>query len=306
MTERNAGLRGRLPQREDGNRFAIKWAHEYRALETPSYPLDISQGITDWGMLGNDTYGNCGPCGVAHERMLAGAKPTTQEVEALYLQYTGGQDVGVVIADFLLWLFQQKLIEGFAPVERTNVDAIMETFKRGVILGVSLTDDANSLFNQGLPWTVSHGEQPDPREGHVILKVQASAATSNGIAVTWGANQEIEYAWQQACIDEAWVIVTKDDMGDAAYAALEADLLALPNAQGNEPPVPEPVPPSPVPPPEPPPVPIPDPTPPPIPDPVPPTPDIHGFVEQVRAIVRKAVDEIEDAAVTIIRAVEGP
>src|SRR5258708_13188 len=184
---RIAGNLGRLPQRPEGQRFAIQYSHDYAPAPPPVYPVDVSQGITEWGMLSNGPdptltnppagvdpnqgVGDCGPAGVAHERMLAGAHPTANEVVALYWQYDQGQDNGVVIADFLLWLFQQQLIEGFAPVHHTAVDAVMDQFKRGVLLGVSLTDDADARFSTGLPWTVSQGEAPNPSLGHVVLQI---------------------------------------------------------------------------------------------------------------------------------------
>jgi hypothetical protein len=133
----------------------------------------------------------------------------------------------VVIAEFLLYLFRKGLIEGFAPVQLGNVDAVMQQLGRGVLLGVNLTGDANQLFSQGQPWTVANGETPDPREGHVILKVRSAAAGGAGTIVTWGANQLVEAAWQAACVEEAWAIVTKDDVGAPAYAALFADLAAI-------------------------------------------------------------------------------
>lgn len=292
---RTAGRRGRRPVRPEGERFAIKWVHEYLApTAAVTYPIDVSQGITDWLMLGNgpdDTLtvsipgvdptqgvGDCGPCGYEHDRMLAGAQPTANETVTLYMKYDKGQDEGVIIADFLLWLFQQGLIEGFAPVELSTVDSVMEQFKRGVLLGVNLTDDADQLFNEGQAWTVANGETPDTSEGHVILKVKAQAS-GEGTCVTWGADQEMTAEWESACIEEAWVIITKDDMGETAYAALLADLKALPNeVEVNPtpaPPVPVPAPPvpTPVPVPEPPaptpPVPVPTP---PVPVPVPPAP----------------------------------
>lgn len=295
---RQAGLRGRKPQRQGAARFAIKWAHEYVNAARPAYPIDVSKDITDWGMLGNDQYGDCGPAAVAHERMLAGAQPTAQEVIGLYLAYDKGQDEGVVLADFLLWLFQQGAVEGFAPVEPSTIDAIMAEFGRGVMLGVSLTDDAENLFNAGMPWTTAGGETPDPAEGHAILKVKSQSSNGDGTIVTWGADQVCTGDWLKACTDEAWVLLTKEDMGDAAYAALLADLTALPHATDNPPPTPAPTPtPSPTP----------SPTPPgPTPDPTPgPAPDIHGFIHEVKRIVHAAIKEIESIAEDFINAVEG-
>lgn len=309
---RTAGKRGRRPQRQGADRFAIRWASEYLAAPVPAYPIDVSQGIRDFGMDGNGPdpsltdppagvnpntgVGDCGVAAYEHERMLAGASPTANETVALYWQYTGGQDDGVVIADWLLWLYRQKMIEGFAPVELGTVDAVMAQFARGVLLGVNLTDDADQLFNEGKPWTVGQGEQPDPSEGHVVLKVGAMAEQGNGVAVTWGALQEMEHAWEAACIEEAWVIVTKDDMGEAAYAALMTDLEALPNATDVPPPVPVPPAPTPSPP-----VPVPDPPVPPVPTPIPPS----DLWQRVKAIIEAEEKEAIAKIKVLISEIEG-
>jgi hypothetical protein len=164
---------------------------------------------------------------------------------------------------------------------------------RGVILGVNLTDDANALFNAGQPWTVANGEQPDPAEGHAILKVgqqQPTGANGYGTVVTWGALQEADWTWEQACVEEAWAIVTKDDMGDVAFAALLADLQALPHATVTPTPAPGPVTP---------PAPAPQPAPSPTPGPSP----LDRFRAEVARIVRDAEEGIVAAAEDVIQAV---
>jgi hypothetical protein len=293
---RTPGLRGRLPQKQGDARYAIRWAHEYMtALPTPTYPIDVSRGTTDWGMLGNDQYGDCVPAAVAHERMLAGAEPTTEQVVALYMKYDHNSDDGVNIADFLLWCYQQELIHGFAPVEPSTADAIMSHFNRGVLMGVSLTDDAEDLFSNGQPWTVADGEGPDPNEGHGILRVKAESAGGDRTIVTWGADQLTTAAWEAACAEEYWLVITDEDTISVDYPALQADLRALPHITiGPDVPTPSPAP-----------APAPDPAPPaPSPDPAPPAPDIEGFVSEVKRIVHAAIREIEQLAEATIHSVE--
>jgi len=51
---RTPGLRGRLPVKPPAERFAIQYLSQYlRApLPAPAYPIDVTGGITEWGMLG--------------------------------------------------------------------------------------------------------------------------------------------------------------------------------------------------------------------------------------------------------------
>ena len=247
---------GRLPQRRVGNRFAIAWAHQYMAaaIPAPVYPIDVSGGITAWGMLGNDQYGDCGEAGQLHYQMAssaatgtfpAGAAFTDQIAIAEYLAFTNGQDTGVVLADFLLWLYRKGEILGFAPVDLSNraqADSLMAIF-HGLYVGVSLTPDAQQLFGAGRPWTVVNGERPDPQLGHCILKVRTDGAAMESY-VTWGIEQAATRDWSAACVDEAWVVVTTQDQADQLnMPALFADIDALGGIGSAQPGTPNPTPP---------------------------------------------------------------
>ena len=252
---RTAGLRGRRPVKPPAQRFPIQYLSSYlrQPLPAPTYPVDVGAGITDWGMLGNgpdptcttnpDGVGDCTFAGRQHYKMAkAGAGGETEQWEtsddlvAEYLSYDHGQDQGANIADLLLFWYQAGQILAFAPVDHTSpkeVDAAMAAF-HGAYVGVNLTDDADSLFGQGQPWTTAGGQQPDPNDGHCIVKVAADGSQLD-TWVTWGALQRSTLAWTAACFDEAWVIITQED-ADAAnldVAALRADINALHGTGGS-------------------------------------------------------------------------
>jgi hypothetical protein len=246
---RTAGLRGRRPVKPPAERFAIQYLTSYlrTALPAPSYPIDVSGAITDWQMLGNgpdptltvhggQPVGDCTFAGRQHLRMAKAAASdttetweTTDQLVTEYLAYDHGKDEGANIADLLLAWYQAKKILAFAPVDHTQVaacDSAMQAF-HGLYVGVNLTDDADALFGKGQPWTVADGEQPDPNDGHCIVKVKADGQQLDSW-VTWGALQESTMAWTAACLDEAWAVVTTED--EAAILdmpALLADINAL-------------------------------------------------------------------------------
>jgi hypothetical protein len=253
-SERKPGMRGRLPKKPPGERFAISYLRAYlRApLPPPQYPVIVSGGITDWGMLGNGPdptctshpqgVGDCTFAGRQHYRMAKAAAgkevetwETSNQLVAEYLAYDHGKDQGAQIADLLLYWYKAGTILAFAPVDHTNpaeVDSAMAAF-HGVYVGVDLTDDADKLFQQGEPWTTANGEHADPNDGHCIIKVGADGSTLD-TWVTWGAAQQSTLAWTTACLDEAWVIITKED-ADAAnldIAQLRADIDALRHTKG--------------------------------------------------------------------------
>lgn len=299
---RTAGLRGRLPVKPEGERFAIRYLHEYLAtpLPAPVYPVDVSGGITSWLMLGNgpdpsvpDHPEGCGDCGFAgrlHAQMAkaaAGKEPmpaeTAAELVAEYFTYDHGQDLGVNLADVLLYWYKAGKILAFAPVDHTDpaaVDSAVQAF-HGVYSGVNLTDDADELFQEGKPWTVSGGQQPDPGEGHCIVKVGALGAIEDppfevDTWVTWGALQHSTRAWTAACLSEAWVIVTQEDADAASLdiAQLRADIDALHGTGGNGSPAPAPAP-----------VLVPDP---------------HGLLREVAALARQIASDGERSIAELV------
>lgn len=280
---RVAGHRGRQPVKPPEQRFPLRWVHEYTgALPAPQYPVDVSGGITDFLMLGNGPdptltppqkpVGDCTFAAEVHYEMTKAAASgapmpavTSDEVVSEYFAYDHGQDRGAVIADLLLYWYRAGTILAFAPVDHTDraaCDAAMQQFK-GLYLGVDLTDDADARFQAAEPWSVAGGQQPDPDDGHCILRVKSTGAGPDAMStdVTWGAEQESTAAWDAACVVEAWVaIMSEDEIDPAALAALRADIDALGGTGGDPAPSPAPEPaPDPGPAPDPAPIPITDP-----------------------------------------------
>ena len=138
-TTRSAGRRGRLPVKPPAERFAIQYLSSYlpAPLPAPAYPIDMTGGITDWGMLGNgpdpactthpNGVGDCTFAGRQHYRMAkAAAGLETEQWEssnalvAEYLAYDHGQDRGANIADLLLFWYKAGTILAFAPALRAH------------------------------------------------------------------------------------------------------------------------------------------------------------------------------------------
>ncbi len=253
-TTRSAGRRGRLPVKPPAERFPIQYLSSYLTvpLPAPVYPIDVTAGIAEWGMLGNGPdptlpkYPNglrdCTFAGRQHYRMAKAAAGREQEqwetsaaLSAEYLAYDKGQDMGANMAELLLYWYKAGTILAFAPLDHTNpaeVDSAMATF-HGAYVGVNLTNDADSLFTQHQPWTTANGEQAIPNDGHCIVKVSADG-TQFDSWVTWGGIQRSTLAWTKACLEEAWVIITEEDARAASLdvAKLRADINALHGSGG--------------------------------------------------------------------------
>lgn len=246
---RSAGRRGRLPVKPPQERFPLQYLGGYLRAELPApvYPVDVSHGITDWGMLGNGPdpactthprgVGDCTFAGRQHYRMakaaagsLTEAWESSNDLVAEYLTYDHGRDEGANIADLLLYWYKAGAILAFAPVDHTKpaeVDAAMAAF-HGAYAGVNLTDDADQLFEQGKPWSTGQGQRPDPSEGHCIVKVAADG-NAHDSWVTWGATQRSTLAWTAACLEEAWVVIAHEEEQSTLLdiASLRQDIDAL-------------------------------------------------------------------------------
>ncbi len=268
--QRQAGKRGLLPQRQGSERFAIKWAHEYLAapLPAPRYPIDETAGVPPGPMWDNDRYGDCGEAAILYideaTAVLAGQPaPTFDPFRAKreYFEYQAeqagiawrpppagdftppaGLDLGVVLADFLLWRFRKGYIKAFAPVphtDRVTCDTFLQEFK-ALYCGGSLYDNSEAQFNAGQTWDPA-GQAPDPNLGHCIDKV-----ASDGAAVekwrSWAQYQRATLAWGQGFLGEAWVVVTTEEQLAKFGPQLLADILAIPGGQGGRP-LPPPAPP---------------------------------------------------------------
>jgi hypothetical protein len=267
---------------------------------------DVTNGLPEanLGMLGNDTEGDCVQAATFH--LLDMKAWETGEYEPGYVTPTDSTaledywayqiangapgpepDNGSDFSTWLAWALQQGIIEWYGEVDDLTPDALYTAAGDfgGVLLGLSLPDDAIQEFDAGQPWDTS---QPcDANEGHAV--VLAKWDPSGITIVTWAKYWPTTVPFDQACITDAWVVGSKEDAERAGYnaAAWEAALALVKNTggtipAGGAPPAPAPAPaPSPVP---------PDP---PGPVPVTPPPNNPGIWREWISEAREALDEIE-------------
>lgn len=244
------GKRGKRPARHEPT-LALSRFERVMKVASPPPSGDVSGGIVDWGMLGNDQYGDCGVAAKCHLEMLQsvvdGASGTYDpgygvhtdaSAIAEYFAYGAAQgegtnaDEGVELSTYLGWLYSRGKIDAYAELDVSSPGAADRVHQAmidfgGVLVGVNLTDDAEQLFSAGQPWTTANGESPDAQEGHAIALVKYDA--NGDTFVTWGAEQGSTINWDSVCIDEAWVLITPDEAELAGYdfAAVSAELYAL-------------------------------------------------------------------------------
>jgi len=215
----------------------------YAAGNLPTPPASVAVPQLTWDMDGNDTYGDCGVAGIKHGFQAAAADSgqhdrnvTDKQVVDYYLKYTGGQDEGVVLSDFLAYVkknsFYGKNVRAYAPVKVHDIPTLQFAIDAYdfAYTGIAVTQAMMNAFDNGQPWDMSHvGGQVEG--GHCIPLV---GYDSNWLyAVTWGAIQKIAYSAWTHISDEAWAVLTGEiqamnsDGHGIAYNALVADISKL-------------------------------------------------------------------------------
>lgn len=203
--------------------------------QTTTPPASVpTPSINDWGMLGNDKWGDCTIAGAAHlldawnwdYKSLLSAVPDATDAVKQYFTLTGGDDTGLVEATVLhVWRTQglfdpASKILAYAPTEGAlGIHAAVADFG-GCYLGVQLPQSAEEQFQHGEPWTIVPN---DPIVGgHCIVAV---GYDPQGVdVVTWGRVQRVSYPWLERYCDEAWAIVSPEQAAKVDIDRLLADL----------------------------------------------------------------------------------
>ena len=228
----------------------------YRTAAAPEAPVgfDHTPLVTQpWGMLGNDTVGDCAIAGPAHETMLLNAEAgkqipfTTQGVLQIYSAITGynpnnpNSDQGSNVRDVLTY----RATTGFAdaaghvhkigayvalsPGDWTELLQALYLFET-VGIGIQVPQSAMQQFQDGQPWDVT---EESPIEGGHYIPAVARPATNMATVITWGAKQLMTQAFYAAYCDEAWCYLSEEDLAGGKTLEgfdvdeLQADLEAL-------------------------------------------------------------------------------
>ncbi|MDR3426098.1 hypothetical protein [Silvimonas sp.] len=197
------------------------------ALPAPPPARDWSKGITAWGMLMNDTLGDCTIAGVGHAVQAlsanAGTEATISDAVVLkyYEQWDGynpadpSTDQGGICLDVLNnWRkngFSGHGLIAYAtalPANRVHVQQAIELFG-GLYIGVSLPISAQSQNE----WNVVSDDGTGSNVagswgGHCVFVL---AYDADGLTcVTWGSLMRMTWAFWNAYVDEAYALVSHD------------------------------------------------------------------------------------------------
>jgi hypothetical protein len=228
---------GKNPKKEDPR--TLKMAKYYKAEAPPPIPTDFSfisldTLITDWGMLGNDTIGDCVIAMILHMIESWAADNgisltfTTQDAINLYSAVTGYDpnqtqpdgsnptDNGTNELDALKYMQQTGYnghkIGAFVQVDLSNIGEVMMAIYLfgGIACGVALPMSAQGEPNWDYPPDDQNTKDPSPGSwgGHGIPGL---AYDAQGIVViTWANALSVDWAFFSQYFDEAYAIISPD------------------------------------------------------------------------------------------------
>lgn len=233
---------------------------DYRQAESPiTVPSIFGHGntFTDWGMLGNDKWGDCVWAGSDHETMLlenlANGGVTGKEIVKFAPEnalsdyaavtgfaYTEATDKGTDVQEALEYRVKTGIVDAsgnrhkiaaYVSIEPGNLAHILEAayIFDAVGIGIEFPESAMDQFNEGKVWSVVKGAQIDG--GHYIPLV-GCPATGNLAFVTWGKRWVMTDQFFSTYCDEAYAYITEESLnaktqknwGGFDWAQLQADL----------------------------------------------------------------------------------
>ena len=196
---------------------------------TPPAEFALPQPRGGWGMLGNNTAGDCVVAGAAHlieavESQLPFVHQVEFTTEQAIRQYsaitgydpaTGANDTGCNENAVLeLWrtsgLFNGHRIAAHAPVPINDILAVHRAIALygGACIGIACPQSAQQQFQDGKPWTVVPGSPIVG--GHCIVPV---AYDPEGIdCVTWGGIARVTWPFWVTYVDEVHCVITDSEV----------------------------------------------------------------------------------------------
>jgi hypothetical protein len=221
----------------------------------PKVPASFGYGraVTDWGMLGNDQYGDCVFAGSGHETMLF-AETThgvsgmprfdDQSVLSDYSAVTGftpddpDTDQGTYVREALDYrrktgvtdaTGQRHKIAGYVALEPGNWEQLMQAAYIGLAVGIGIEfpESAMTQFNHQQMWSVVAGAQI---EGGHYVPVTGRTSLDNIGVITWGRRQGMTRAFYTKYCDEAWGLVPLDGLKSTGKNVRGFDTEALTHA----------------------------------------------------------------------------
>ena len=231
---------GKLPAKRSRKSLCLS---SYLQMNKVLFPQKIAwERPIDYGLLGNDSVGDCTIAGFYHLRMnmqaVANAGTplvvTTEQALADYSAITGynpsdpSTDQGANCMDVLNWYRAKGVIPGYVVLDQNNIEQIKAacfTFG-GAYIGFNVPQSMADQLNIGQDpdWSYSPSDKASG-EGHCVTPVGYGR---DGLAVlSWGKIYRTSWDFWNAWVDEAYSIVSKDWIKASGVSPTGLDLNGL-------------------------------------------------------------------------------
>jgi hypothetical protein len=192
-------------------------------------------------MDANDRLGDCVVAGMAHYITIANGRigelqiPPESDVVKFYKKLSRcGRDEGLVMLDTLKYWrkhqFYNHEIPAFGAIDLKNHILVKQCIQLfgGVDFGFAVQENAIFDFENHIPWTPGNSGGG----GHCVVAVAYDKDTVT--VLTWGNIQKGTWAWWDAMVDEAFVILppeasNPDFAPGLDIATLKSDLIEITN-----------------------------------------------------------------------------
>lgn len=250
---------GKAPARPGAVKLQFSDIANIAQLPAPPTSFGKEALVKNWGMLGNDTAGDCVFAGAGHEVMLwnaeAGKRVDISTATALknYSKVTGYDpkqtdtegnnptDQGTDVADWLSIRRKSGFLDdhgnahkigAYVALEPGNVDQLRYAayYFDGVGIGVKFPEQWMDTFSRGgRTWDAV--KRPNWAGGHYITAV--AFRDLNPVIITWGTPVELTLSGYKQTADEVYAYLTPEkiangvDSNGISYSTLTAYLNGL-------------------------------------------------------------------------------
>lgn len=221
---------------------------KYMAVDIPPAPpaLDNSKGLASWGMMYNDSLGDCTIAAIGHAIQLVTLNtvgivtPVDAQILKYYEWFCGyvwgdaNTDQGGVELDVLnnwrKWGVNGHALLAYAAPAPGDIEHIKKTVELFGFAYIGLGLPITAQSQVGSVWDVVGNPTTDPNSqpyswgGHAVIVMAYDAETLT--VVTWGQLQKMTWAFWQAYVDEAYALLLGYIVGTEPKGFSTSDLMA--------------------------------------------------------------------------------
>jgi hypothetical protein len=238
---------GKLPRRPGS--IKLDFRDVFDVTKLPSLPATgwgVQPSSKDYGMLGNDQWGDCVIAGGMHESIVLNSEAgnpvprfTTLDAQDEYTAVTGfnpadlstdqGTDVQAAAAYRLKTGYRDSKgnrhkIVAYLAVNSDDLPLAAYTLGSAG-WGMNVPASAEGQFDAGQPWTFVPG---DRLQGQHYVPLVGRTSVGNDVVITWGRSQEVTIPFYNAYFDEGIGYVSQEFLNNSTHLSPEQfDLAAL-------------------------------------------------------------------------------